>query len=632
MPAFKRIYLVLIILSAIRTWSQNPVNCYAKVTGISGSVLTLSNVNETYHSFEDGSQIIIMQMQDNVIGSNTTNAATFGNLGSIQSAGLFEIARIASHTESGSLPNTITLSAPLVNTYNTGANSSVQIISFRFMGANYTTTANIGTLPWNGNIGGVTALSVTSVFTLGHSISANGCGFTGGSKNTPNGYSSCDNSNYATTLATRYAGKGEGIYKRTNTAYAAARGKILNGGGGGNDVNAGGGGGGNYTSGGTGGSGWTPSGAGCSPIAGGLGGLSLSGSISGSRLFMGGGGGGGHENDGVGSPGAAGGGIILIRAGTLVTAACSGVSITANGAVAANAANDGAGGGGAGGSVIFNVGAFSIPGSCPLAVSANGGNGGNSNAAGGADSHGGGGGGGQGVVIYSAAQPLTNMTSNTIPGNGGVSCGSCNASQNGAIGSGTSNSGIITGATGPLPVELLYFGAKLAEDGAVLLEWRTAVEENSRSFVLLRLKEQGQSEELAHIPSKGSNSHYTFTDRNAGKGIRYYRLRQVDKDGRESLKPWVEINTGGEEEDALVLLYPNPLSTQEELTVNYRGAGIPHKEIELLNITSGIVLKRNAVFNNELLTLPMTGVEPGAYLLRVSGGNRVFNKKLIVLN
>jgi hypothetical protein len=85
-------------------------------------------------------------------------------------------------------------------------------------------------------------------------------------------------------------GKGESIYKNTNTLFNNSRGKILTGGGGGNDHNAGGGGGGNYTAGGQGGNGYNN----CVAFpGGGLGGISLSASISGSRVFMGGAGGGG---------------------------------------------------------------------------------------------------------------------------------------------------------------------------------------------------------------------------------------------------------------------------------------------------------------------------------------------------
>ena len=76
--------------------------------------------------------MIIMQMQDDVIGANTANNSSFGDLSDIQNAGYYEIVTISSHTESAGIPSTITIVETLSATFNTGANSSVQIISFSY--------------------------------------------------------------------------------------------------------------------------------------------------------------------------------------------------------------------------------------------------------------------------------------------------------------------------------------------------------------------------------------------------------------------------------------------------------------------------------------------------------------------
>ena len=136
-----------------------------------------------------------------------------------------------------------------------------------------------------------------------------------------------------------FATKGEGIYKNTNVAITDGRGKMINGGGGANQINAGGGGGGNFTAGGNGGIGWS-----CGASAGGIGGLALSGSIGAGRVFMGGGGGGGEGNDNVSTDGATGGGIILIKASQLRTIGTCSVRISADGGTAGNSGNDGGGG------------------------------------------------------------------------------------------------------------------------------------------------------------------------------------------------------------------------------------------------------------------------------------------------
>src|SRR5690554_6426760 len=124
------ILTISILLSSISSiFAQQIVNAYAKVTGISNQSLSLSNVDERYHSFQVNDLVIIMQMQDDVIGG-TSNNSDFGSLGDIRSAGLYEIRSIAQITESGGVPSVITLGESLNNAYNTNINSSIQIISF----------------------------------------------------------------------------------------------------------------------------------------------------------------------------------------------------------------------------------------------------------------------------------------------------------------------------------------------------------------------------------------------------------------------------------------------------------------------------------------------------------------------
>ena len=241
------IFLLVIFVSAAS--HSQVVNAYAEVTAVAGATLTIGTVDEAAHTFEVGDWVIIMQMQDNVIG-DVTNTATFGALGSINNAGRYEIREISTITESSGVPTTITLVNTPNFTYNTGTNSQVQLISFRKYGSpNYTTVADMSALPWDGEVGGVLAFYVDGDLTLAHNLDADFDGFRGASPNAGGSAGCQGNSNYRVVSQDNMADKGEGIYKNTTAAYAAGMGRILNGGGGGNSHNGGGGGGGNYTAG-----------------------------------------------------------------------------------------------------------------------------------------------------------------------------------------------------------------------------------------------------------------------------------------------------------------------------------------------------------------------------------------------
>ena len=545
----KKIAVIAIVFFANYSFGQ-VINGYAKVSHISGTTLTLSTVDESGDSFEDGEWIIIMQMQGDCIGT-TSNTAGFGDLGAIGSTGLYEARQILSHTESGGVPNSITVTAPFTNTYSTCVNCSVQIISFPSFGSpDYTTTGNMSAMDWDGDIGGVLAFFVPGTLTLAHNLDANEAGFRGAGVNGGSSTGCTGSSSYRIPSTDNHADKGEGIYKSVNVSYAAGRANILTGGGGGNSHNAGGGGGGNYTAGGLGGPGWPT----CTPTAGGIGGLDMSATITANRIFMGGGAGAGEGNNGNATPGEDGGGIILVRAQEIVTTTCAGLTISANGgSVTGTSGNDGSGGGGAGGSIVFEVATWTIAGTCPVTISANGGDGGAVNSG---ATHGGGGGGGQGAIFFSDAEPTTNITTETNNGNGGCNNNSSPCSSAASNGSGVDGSGVFDILTGPLPIELVSFTAEHVDDH-VELAWQTKSERDNDFFTVERSVDGENWERILIVDGAGNSSttlNYATWDFVPELGLSYYRLKQTDFNGTYSYSDISSVFIS----NASTLVYPNP--------------------------------------------------------------------------
>src|SRR4029077_7903605 len=100
---------------------------------------------------------------------------------------------------------------------------------------------------------------------------------------------------------------------------------------------------------------------------GGLGGAALTFAPLTDSFLLGGGGGAGHGFNSAGTDGAAGGGVIFVRAAALAGAGV----IDASGVAADTSGTSGAGGGGAGGTV-----AIQVTGSAVCNVTVHGGNGG----------------------------------------------------------------------------------------------------------------------------------------------------------------------------------------------------------------------------------------------------------------
>jgi hypothetical protein len=618
-------HIFTLCLLSLSFFCNAQINAYASVSAISGTTLTLSSINQTYHTFNNGDQIIIMQMQDNVAGSNTTNTAAFGTVSSIANASKYEVATISSVA---GLPGSITITAATTNTYTIGASSSVQIISFRKYGSpDYTTTAAITALAWNGKIGGVVAMQVAGTLTVAYPITADGAGFRAGSVSS-NYEVNCEPGVYASN-SSNYAAKGEGIQVNA-TGFLYGRSSLGNGGGGGSDDNAGGGGGSNYTAGGQGGAGWTCA---VSP-SGGFGGNDISSFVSKFRVFMGGGGGGGQQNNSVGSAGANGGGIILLQANVLTTSCAGSVKISAGGNTAANSGNDGSGGGGAAGSIVMSVSSFSVPASCPLTVQANGGNGGNVTNTG---AHGGGGGGGQGVIIYPTTVPTTNITSAANNGTGGSNDNPVTTvASNGA---GTNSTGVLPNmGLIVLPVTLTDFSGRMV--GAdVLLTWKTSMEQGNDHFNVERSTDGQGFSTIGSIEGVGNSNtteSYSFTDPSPDAGTYTYRLQQVDRDGVAVYSSVVVVNIGSANAmgstgsaSKRITVFPNPVIDQ--FTVQFEGGATEATALALVDMSGKTVFTMQTVpVNGQIHVAIGKRLTPGIYMVRLSNQQGTLVSKIMV--
>ncbi len=343
---YKNVFLPLLIafisvVSSVFSQTTNNisgiVNAYTPVTLISSCSIDVLDVS----AFSVGKRVMIIQMRGATM--DTSNTANFGDLLSLNNCGNYEFSHV-----SAIVGNTIFLTDTLQRDYDvTGA---VQLILVS-KSPNTTINGPITCPTWNGSTGGVIVIECSGILTLNANINAKGMGFILGNVS-PTGYNCPGSFDYYYPSTSYFGGeKGEGI-SNISSAKHNGMGKLVNGGGGGNNVNAGGGGGANFGKGGNGGFSWE----GC-PVMdiGGRGGQSLTYSNSLNKIFLGGGGGGGHQNDLQATPGTNGGGIVILRANILIG---NGNSIDASTFDVLTGGCDGTGGGGGGGTILLDVDNF----------------------------------------------------------------------------------------------------------------------------------------------------------------------------------------------------------------------------------------------------------------------------------
>ncbi|MEM7039021.1 MAG: T9SS type A sorting domain-containing protein, partial [Bacteroidota bacterium] len=183
-----------------------------------------------------------------------------------------------------------------------------------------------------------------------------------------------------------------------------------------------------------------------------------------------------------------------------------------------------------------------------------------------------------------------------------------------------------------LAVTLADFQA-VPEEQAVSLTWETATESNNLAFVIQRSADGVAFEDLNEIPGAGNSQvllHYGFTDHQPHAGQNWYRLKMVDYDGGIEYSDirLVNLDQNG---TLSATIYPNP--AQDRLWIDFGGRNIDHASAELYDLAGQRVTGINM---GQLIGAPMTmtlsGVAPGVYLLKVTADGQKLTRKVMIKN
>lgn len=172
-----------------------------------------------------------------------------------------------------------------------------------------------------------------------------------------------------------------------------------------------------------------------------------------------------------------------------------------------------------------------------------------------------------------------------------------------------------------LPAEVISFTGKKVSNGT-LLEWITANETNNHYFILERSRDGKEFYEFSgRINTKALNGnsntdlYYNFNDEHPFSGYTYYRLQQVDIDGKKHESQTIRIYT---ENEKTVTLFPNPVN--EILNVTLKTLQGNSSLIKILDVTGRVVrtVAFESVAGNNAIQIDMSPLANGLYLITVS--------------
>ncbi len=181
----------------------------------------------------------------------------------------------------------------------------------------------------------------------------------------------------------------------------------------------------------------------------------------------------------------------------------------------------------------------------------------------------------------------------------------------------------------PLPVNFIMFDVK-KEANKIKLVWNTASEINNYGFNIEKSNEGDNFQKIGFVKGNETSneiSTYSFIDENPENGMQYYRLKQIDFDGKNTFSPIKSIKYENEEITS-VNLFPNP--AQDFVNINGLEIG---DNVEVFDL-KGKSISKLSNFNIQAinLRLSLNGISNGLYIVQIAKNKQQIYKKILVNN
>ncbi|MFL5728174.1 MAG: T9SS type A sorting domain-containing protein [Cytophagaceae bacterium] len=171
----------------------------------------------------------------------------------------------------------------------------------------------------------------------------------------------------------------------------------------------------------------------------------------------------------------------------------------------------------------------------------------------------------------------------------------------------------VGGSCAALPVSLVNFSGR-ANLSNVFLTWNTTSESNNDYFLIQRSVDGEHYENIGKVAGNGTSSStnsYSLTDNNPPFEVVYYRLVQVDKNGRGTTSNSIAVNNI---KGSMVSVYPNPFENGTNVVLK---SGYNHKvNLRIFDMRGEIFYSANGIESNGTITVGQT-LPDGVYVLEV---------------
>jgi hypothetical protein len=183
----------------------------------------------------------------------------------------------------------------------------------------------------------------------------------------------------------------------------------------------------------------------------------------------------------------------------------------------------------------------------------------------------------------------------------------------------------------PVPVTFISFNAIVNNNRTVMLQWKTTNEINNEKFIVEKSADGVMFTPMSIVNAKREVTAvniYNTIDLKPNEGVNYYRLKQVDKNGKYIYSNVVSINLYKSDINAFSI-YPNPVGDLLQLNINSTNKSFG--SIVITDVSGRVVKSLNVdlIKGYQSSFINLNTLHQGNYQITLTWNNQSITQKLI---
>ncbi len=184
-----------------------------------------------------------------------------------------------------------------------------------------------------------------------------------------------------------------------------------------------------------------------------------------------------------------------------------------------------------------------------------------------------------------------------------------------------------------LPLTFISFSVN-ENDNKALLNWTSASKINNDYFDIEKSENGTDFFSIGKVKKSNINSQnadYSFVDENVQSPITYYRLKQVDTDGKFTYSTIINLKKQNSKKNSMSI-FPNPV--QDKINIKLQSNSNSASLLKIINEFGHVVYLQNIkiIKGPNVIIIPKpTTLQKGVYTIQISMAKENYNSRFICL-